>query len=272
VGFDGVTKLIDFGIAKVQNASVQTAAGVLKGKYAYMSPEHARAQPLDCRADIWSLGVVLYELQSGRRLFAGATVGETVEAILSFDIPTLQTTPPELGQLIAKMLSRDPDARFASHSDVHGALATIADSAPGGPDSTSPEAIAAWMERLFPETPSFESDLTEADVRLVLSAEERGEETTDVQSDVGSATRIFFADATGQAEYRAVLAALLSRGKLEPREEGEALETPGAVEPLAVPVAPPPASVITVRRLAKETRARRSGARPSRFALRPSRR
>jgi len=133
------------------------------------------------------------------------------------------------------MLSRDPDARFASHSDVHGALATIADSAPGGPDSTSPEAIAAWMERLFPETPSFESDLTEADVRLVLSAEERGEETTDVQSDVGSATRIFFADATGQAEYRAVLAALLSRGKLEPREEGEALETPGAVEPLAVP-------------------------------------
>lgn len=239
VGFDGVPKLIDFGIAKVQNASVQTAAGVLKGKYAYMSPEHARAKPLDCRADIWSLGVVLYELLTGRRLFAGATVGETVEAILTFQIPSLETDPPGLGQIVAKMLSRDPDARFATHDGVRRALAAIADSAPGGHEATSPEAIAAWMERLFPDTPSFESDLTEADVRLVMSAEERGEETTDVHSDVGSATRIFLADSTGQAEYRAVLAALLSRGKLEPREEDHAADAPTGNDAQAATPAPP---------------------------------
>jgi len=79
-------------------------------------------------------------------------------------------------------------------------------------DSTS---LSAWMDHLFPLDKRLEMDLTEADVRLVISAEERGEDTTNVHSDISSATQIFLADKTGQADYKAVLEQLLADGRVE---------------------------------------------------------
>ena len=226
IGFDGVVKLIDFGIAKVANASVQTAAGVLKGKYAYMSPEQAEAKPLDAAADIWSLGVVLHELLAGRRLFLGSSVADTIEQILLSPIPHLDDAPPVLASIVRRALERDVEVRYRSHAEVLGDLDGYLTSLVEPP---TPEQVAAFMDSLFPESTRLESDLSERDVRIVLSAEERGEETTDAKGDLSSATQIFLADSTGQAEYRAVLEALLARGKLQTRDvSGRARVAPAA--------------------------------------------
>jgi serine/threonine protein kinase len=212
VGFDGSVHVIDFGIAKIANSSVQTAAGVLKGKYAYMSPEHAGSLPLDRRSDIWSLGVVLYEQLSGKRLFIGGSVADTLDQVLSRDIPVLEDVPAPLRQVVERMLNRDLDERYQTHAEVAAALQTALRCAPS---TVSEQQVSHWMSTLFPLDKRLEMDLTEQDVRLVFSAEERGEDTTDVQSDISSATRIFLADKTGQADYRLVLEQLMATGRVK---------------------------------------------------------
>ena len=212
VGFDGSVRVIDFGIAKIANSSVQTAAGVLKGKYAYMSPEHAGSLPLDRRSDIWSLGVVLYEQLSGKRLFIGGSVADTLDQVLSRDIPVLENVPTPLRQVVERMLNRELDERYQTHAEVANALQTVLRCAP---ITITDQHVSHWMETLFPLDKRLEMDLTEQDVRLVFSAEERGEDTTDVQSDISSATRIFLTDQTGQADYRLVLEQLLATGRVE---------------------------------------------------------
>ncbi len=238
ISFGGVVKLIDFGIAKVPGGS-QTAGGVLKGKYPYMSPEHADSRPLDARADIWSLGVVFHELLSGRRLFAGVSVPDTIEQVLTLPIPPLEGAPPELVAIIERMLERDLEKRFESHADVLAALDAALRAAPLRPG------LSALMDGWFPEAQRLESDLSESDVRLVLSAEERGEETTDIRSDIGNATQIFLADSTGQGNYRAVLEALLAGGRLSSSapaapSDGAALVDGERVVLIGEPPPPPP--------------------------------
>ena len=211
IGFDGVTKVIDFGIAKVANATIQTAAGLLKGKYGYISPEHARREALDARSDIWSLGVVMHELLSGRRLFAGDSIADTVEQVLHLPIPPLEGVPEGLGAIVLRMLDRDLGARYAGHDDV---LSDLSRFLAGAPAPLSSHTVAAWMESLFPSDRRLEEDLTDEDVRVLLSAEERGEETTDQRRGYADATQIFLADTTGQADYRAVLERLLREGRV----------------------------------------------------------
>ncbi len=83
----GAVKLTDFGVVKVLEAPGGTEAGVVKGKYAYMSPEQLKGQPLDPRSDLFSFGVVTYELLTGRRLFRRADVASTVAAVLASKVP-----------------------------------------------------------------------------------------------------------------------------------------------------------------------------------------
>ena len=253
IGFDGRVKIIDFGIAKAADATIQTAAGVLKGKYAYMSPEHASRQPLDARSDIWSLGVVLHELLSGRRLFVGSSMADTVDQVLHLEVPPLVGLPDGLAPIVARMLDRDIDSRYPDHgaviTDLHAFLATA-------PHPVNTRLVVRWMDSLFPEQERYEADLTDADVRLIMSAEERGEETTDMRTDVSEATQIFVMDETGQADYRAVLEQLLAQGRvhtavtvadelapelgaatLDPSAQKEASATPG-------PAARAPAAVL----------------------------
>lgn len=211
VGFDGTVKVIDFGIAKVAKATVQTAAGVVKGKFAYMSPEHAESRTLDARSDIWSLGVVLHELLSGRRLFVGSSVADTLDQVTSREIPALESTAKPLAAIVEHMLQRDRCARYVDCAAVRADLTAFLASAP---EPVTNRMVAGWMDVLFPMDLRMEADLTEADVRLVLSAEERGDETTDMRSDVSSATQIFLADGTGQADYKLVLEQLLAKGRL----------------------------------------------------------
>ncbi|HEY6880481.1 MAG TPA: serine/threonine-protein kinase, partial [Polyangiales bacterium] len=81
ISFDGDVKLIDFGIAKAANNSVKTRAGILKGKFGYLSPEQVRGERVDQRSDIFGIGIVLHELLTGERLFAGDSDLSTIEKV-----------------------------------------------------------------------------------------------------------------------------------------------------------------------------------------------
>lgn len=124
---DGAVKLVDFGIAKFVGVDGVTAAGVVKGKHAYMSPEQVRREPLDGRSDLFSLGVILYELLSGERLFKAGTVLETLEMVEAAAPPDLVVaapgTPPELARWVMCCLARERDARPPDGATLAAGLA-----------------------------------------------------------------------------------------------------------------------------------------------------
>ena len=118
ITFDGVVKIVDFGVAKATERASKTKSGVLKGKYAYMSPEQVRSKPLDGRADVFSVGVVMYELVTGRRLFKRDSEMKTLDAVISAIVPKPRrfdtSVPPEVEKLMLKALSLRPKDRFQS--------------------------------------------------------------------------------------------------------------------------------------------------------------
>ncbi|PIE65548.1 MAG: hypothetical protein CSA24_02510 [Deltaproteobacteria bacterium] len=124
--FAGEVKIIDFGIAKARQRSAETRAGVLKGKFCYMSPEQARGQPLDHRSDIFAVGIVLWELWVGARLFDGRNEFETIEQVRGAIVPSPSTrgrpAPPELEAIMQRALARRPEDRFPRAADLADAL------------------------------------------------------------------------------------------------------------------------------------------------------
>ena len=167
---DGTVKVLDFGLAKAMdpagapssnpNARAEhgrsvshsptlthhgTSAGMIIGTAAYMSPEQAKGKPVDKRADIWSFGVVLYEMLSGKRAFKGEDVSETLAAVL-MTTPSMDAlpaaTPPRLMRLIERCLDRDLKTRLRDIGEARVRLARIGE---GGADSaaSAPAAAAA---------------------------------------------------------------------------------------------------------------------------------
>ncbi len=127
VGFDGKVKLLDFGVAKAASQRQKTATGMLKGKFAYMSPEQYGGVELDGRADLFSLGACMYEAITGMALFHRASEYETMGAIVSTDpAPRVRLTKrevsAELDGIISKALAKDRDERFQSGSEMQEAL------------------------------------------------------------------------------------------------------------------------------------------------------
>ena len=122
VSYEGEVKLIDFGIAKAASRSSRTQAGVLKGKFGYMSPEQVRGLPLDRRSDIFSVGTILYECLSGDRLFVGETDFSTLEKVRNVDIPRPRAInpniPEEVERIIMKALARDAEDRYQWCSEM----------------------------------------------------------------------------------------------------------------------------------------------------------
>lgn len=116
ISYEGNVKLIDFGIAKAKSKSTKTQAGMLKGKFSYMAPEQVAAMPLDRRSDIFSLGVVLFEMLTGKRLFLGKNDVETLEKIRKAEVPPPSVfnhdVSPELDRIVLKALARDRDDRY----------------------------------------------------------------------------------------------------------------------------------------------------------------
>ena len=119
VSWDGAIKLVDFGIARIETGAVnRTASGQLKGKIPYMSPEQCRARPLDGRSDLFSLGVVLYELTTNRRPFDRSSEFETLEAIVrgEFAPPSrvVRTYPADLEEIVVRLMATRPADRYPS--------------------------------------------------------------------------------------------------------------------------------------------------------------
>ncbi|MBI5494921.1 MAG: protein kinase [Deltaproteobacteria bacterium] len=116
ISFDGDIKIIDFGIAKAAQRSTRTQTGILKGKFAYMAPEQARGQPMDHRADIFAIGVILHELITGERLFRADSDFSLLEKVRKADVQTPRAvrpdTPPELERVVMKALAAKPEDRY----------------------------------------------------------------------------------------------------------------------------------------------------------------
>ena len=149
ITYAGEVKIIDFGVAKVDKAPIKTATGMLKGKFAYMSPEYIQAQALDRRADVFSAGIVLWEALTGRQLFARDTTAATMYAVIDDPIPMpskyRSDVPPQLDAIVARALARDPAHRFATADEMRSALDDLAASLP----KVDARAIGRTMEDLF---------------------------------------------------------------------------------------------------------------------------
>ena len=125
--FGGGVKIVDFGIAQARRRIRATATGALKGKLAYMAPEHASGGTVDRRADVWGLGVVLWEMLTGTRLFKKTNEMATILAVRSMPIPRVSaiapSVPAELDRIVARALCRDPDDRYPTARELARDLA-----------------------------------------------------------------------------------------------------------------------------------------------------
>lgn len=149
VAFDGSVKVVDFGVAKAHGRSApQTSAGQIKGKAPYMSPEQAMGEEVDRRTDVFALGIVLYQLVTGRHPFRGENDFVTLQKIVSDKAiePPIRLLPElsfELQRVMLRALERDPILRYPSAREFSAALgaATV------GLEAASREGLAGWMDR-----------------------------------------------------------------------------------------------------------------------------
>ncbi|HEY8432419.1 MAG TPA: serine/threonine-protein kinase, partial [Sandaracinaceae bacterium] len=123
----GEVKVTDFGLAKATTQLEKTDPGVVKGKFSYLAPEAALGEVVDARADIFALGIVLWEMIAGRRLFLGETDYQTVKLVQQANVPSLMRlnpeVDPELEAIVMKALTRDPRERYQSARELGDALA-----------------------------------------------------------------------------------------------------------------------------------------------------
>lgn len=131
LGYEGQVKVADFGIALADERGLgaEDDPKTLRGKYAYMSPEQVRGETLDRRSDVFSLGIVLYEMLAGRRLFRGATSSETLGLVAEAKVPELDVAslglPPRLGTLLLRSLAREREHRISSAGELGDELGRI---------------------------------------------------------------------------------------------------------------------------------------------------
>ncbi len=122
IGYDGVVKIIDFGIAKTENRIETTQGGVIKGKFGYMSPEQALGLDVDHRTDIFSLGIVLWEIIAQRRLISEDTELATQKKYENLQIPTFEELnlkiPFPIERIVRKCLEIEPDNRYANAGEM----------------------------------------------------------------------------------------------------------------------------------------------------------
>jgi serine/threonine protein kinase len=130
ISYQGEIKIIDFGVARVATAKLnETKPGTVKGKYSYMSPEQVGARELDGRSDVFSLGIVLWEVLAMRRLFNGDSEVDTIRRVQECRIPESlsklnREVTEELEKIICKALAKDPDHRYASAAEFEQSLSS----------------------------------------------------------------------------------------------------------------------------------------------------
>jgi serine/threonine protein kinase len=150
VSYEGEVKIIDFGIAKAAVRSGRTQAGVLKGKFGYMSPEQVRGLPLDRRTDLFAIGTLLWETLSGERLFSHDSDFSTLEKVRNAEVPSLSAKvpglAPELEQIVMKALAREVDDRYQWANEIQEDLQRFLNKQ--DPTFTAKQ-LADWMKDAF---------------------------------------------------------------------------------------------------------------------------
>src|SRR5262245_41783358 len=153
VSWDGGVKIVDFGIARARH--VHEDEGVIKGKFAYMSPEQARGEPVDCRSDVFSAGIVLYELVCGRPLFTGRGK-EALEQVKAGAIPPPREAAPDvpaaLERIVLKAFAYHKDDRYQSARELHVDLGRFQlEWGHGAGELVDSTALAAFLATVVPE-------------------------------------------------------------------------------------------------------------------------
>ncbi|MCC6336441.1 MAG: protein kinase [Myxococcales bacterium] len=234
VSFEGGVKIVDFGIAKAADQATVTRSGVLKGKYSYMSPEQAGGQHIDSRTDVFAVGVVLYELLTGARLFKRATDIQTLNAVTECRVaPPSEINsriPTSLGAIVMKALAKDRTQRYGEARQLAAELEAwlLAQGLPSSSASLAEFLHSIYAERLAREQEEGRLMIETADASLADEGDR--DKATPSQVGNGKATR------TGKS------AAGQTRSKREP--EATAAERPASrsgpiSKPRSLPQLPP---------------------------------
>jgi serine/threonine protein kinase len=162
VSFEGVVKIVDFGIAKAANKLQATNAGIIKGKFAYMSPEQARGEPVDARSDIFALGILLYELTSGKRLFRAPSDVQTIQMVANADVmppsKRIPQYPKGLEKIVMTALAAKPVDRFQDAKAFSDALEGYLRER-----RLETQGMSDYLKTLFPEQLEIDLNTTDAE-------------------------------------------------------------------------------------------------------------
>ncbi len=150
--YDGSCRVVDFGVARYDLREYATTVKMLRGRVAYMSPEHITGQEVDCRSDVWSMGVVLWEMLTGERLFRRETEIDVMRAVALKPVPhprrRNEHAPHGLSRIALCALNRDPDARYQSAAALAAELEAYAASTGV---ATHSSAVRGFLMDAFPE-------------------------------------------------------------------------------------------------------------------------
>ncbi len=203
VTYDGAVRVVDFGIATAKNRLHETQSGEVKGKFAYMSPEQVRGMEVDRRADVWALGVVLWEALTVKRLFRRKTDSATILAVMSEPIPdpseVCPELPPGLNAIVQRALSRDLDERYPTAREMGRDLVAWASKRR---ESVGLGDMADWMGDIFAESRARKRQLAD----LARQAQ-----------DVGPMQVLTVAEPSGLSELRGSEVRAITRGMLPMR-------------------------------------------------------
>ncbi len=261
VGYDGSVKVVDFGIAKAAlRGGGETRSGSLKGKVSYMSPEQCKSLPIDRRSDVYSLGVVLYELATTTRLFKNDSDYLVMDAICTGKIPLPRVRRPglpnELSTIIMTALATDPDRRYQSADELRVALDQFA--VQQGLSSNA-GSLASYLTKIFGERPEPWLDIVDSEPESPSQEETRANLARRSYTDlplpapeptrIGTGSGLRRTTSEGVAVPATTSAASISKAAIEPTRPSRTLdrtstrmawEHEGALE---LPPPPPPARV-----------------------------
>jgi serine/threonine protein kinase len=174
VSYEGGVKLVDFGVAKAADRMQETRSGTVKGKISYLSPEQCRGAEVDRRSDLFALGIVMWEMVTGERLYRRASDFENMNAIVNEPPPAPSTRrrslPPELDALVMRLLAKHPNERYQTADDVVDALEQVA-VATGAMISSS--SLGRLVREMFGQRPEpwLEMDPQEAPEGVTVTSE-----------------------------------------------------------------------------------------------------
>ncbi len=201
VSYEGEVKVIDFGIAKATSRNSRTMAGVLKGKFGYMSPEQVRGLPLDRRSDIFALGTMLYECLTNERLFQGETDFSTLEKVRNVDVQNPRAINPNIPEAIEKVilkaLAKDVDDRYQWCSEM---LADLQAYLMAQDAVFTAKSLSSWLKEVFTGEIEKERQQLEQYKRVgrdgLIAGVPAAEAKLDVVEHLGQAPEIPESDAT----------------------------------------------------------------------------